>query len=75
MTLDFNLQKNSSLKTEEEKDNEVIDVKNAALFLKISVRTLYRLLASDCQLPCTRVGRQYRFVRSELLRWLKGECE
>lgn len=74
MTLTFNLQNDSSLKTEEEKDNEVLDIKSAALLLLISQRTVYRLASQDI-IPNKKVGGQYRFVRGKLLRWLKGECE
>ncbi len=42
---------------------EVID------FLRVNARTVYRLIQTG-DLPAVRVGRQWRFRRNDLERWL-----
>lgn len=54
--------------------NEVLDLKEAAALLRIHPNTLYAH-ASVGRVPCRKVGRQYRFIRSALERWLEGEDE
>ena len=38
-------------------------------YLKVNPRTIYRLIRSG-ELPAIRVGRQWRFRRSDLMEWL-----
>jgi excisionase family DNA binding protein len=38
-------------------------------YLKITPRTIYRLIRSG-ELPAVRIGRQWRFRRADLDRWL-----
>lgn len=51
---------------------EVLNVKEAAAFLGVSSKTVYAK-ASDGILPHQRIGSRYIFLRSELIRFLKGE--
>ena len=46
----------------------VLTLYEAAEFLRVSERTLWQL-AREQQVPHFRVGRQYRFVSTELLAW------
>jgi excisionase family DNA binding protein len=46
--------------------DEVIDI------LRVNTRTLYRLIRSS-GLPAVRVGRQWRFRRSDLEGWLSRD--
>lgn len=46
--------------------DEVLTAEEAAALLKVSTKTLLRL-ARDGDLPGQKVGRAWRFVRSELL--------
>jgi excisionase family DNA binding protein len=39
-------------------------------YLKITPRTIYRLIRSG-ELPAVRIGRQWRFRREDLDRWLE----
>ena len=39
------------------------------LYLKVTPRTIYRLIRSG-ELPAVRIGRQYRFRRTDLDSWL-----
>lgn len=41
-------------------------------YLKITPRTIYRLIR-DGELPAVRVGRQWRFRRSDLDAWLEQQ--
>lgn len=50
---------------------EVLNLKEAARFVRVSERTL-REKAKACQVPCQRVGREWRFLRKALEDWLAG---
>jgi excisionase family DNA binding protein len=51
-------------------ENQILNVPELAVFLKISSKTVYRM-ALRGELPAKRVGRSYRFLRLEIIRWLK----
>ncbi len=51
---------------------EVLDAREASKFLKVSVSTLYRHARRDLILN-RKFGGQYRFLKQDLIRWLKGE--
>jgi predicted DNA-binding transcriptional regulator AlpA len=53
-------------------DPVVLTAKGAAQFLQMPLRTLrYRISLGDGP-PCYKLGSQYRFLRSELLDWLRS---
>jgi len=56
----------------ENRIEETLNVKEAAAFLKVSTKTVYAK-AQDGLLPCQRIGSRYIFLRSELVKFLKGE--
>lgn len=60
-----------SLTTEEMVEKQVLTSSEAAQFLKVSQKSLYRWLRNG-EIPHQKVGGQYRFLKSELARWLKG---
>ena len=41
-------------------------------YLKITPRTIYRLIRSG-ELPAVRIGRQWRFRRTDLDRWVERQ--
>jgi excisionase family DNA binding protein len=49
----------------------LLDVRETARFLNVSVRTIYLLVSRD-ELPHVRIGGQLRFVPSVLDAWLTG---
>ena len=51
---------------------EIMTMQQAAEFLQVSVRTLQRMVAAD-EVPGRRIGRQWRFERSQLRDWVRGE--
>jgi len=53
-------------------DAEVLTADEAALLLRVSTKTVLTL-ARDGVLPGEKVGRAWRFVRSDLLEHLRGE--
>jgi excisionase family DNA binding protein len=53
---------------------DVMDVKEAAALLRVHPNTLYAEAAAG-RIPCRKVGRQYRFTRPALERWLEGQDE
>jgi excisionase family DNA binding protein len=55
-------------------DKEILDVEGAADVLGVSKTTIYKL-ARDGILPATRVGREWRFSRTNLVDWIKNGSE
>lgn len=49
---------------------KIMDVKEAADFLSISVETI-RVLARNKQIPCAKVGRLWRFNDSDLIEFIR----
>jgi len=49
--------------------NEVLTISEAAQYLRISLRTAHRLVKAR-RIPAKRVGRQWRFSRSALAKYL-----
>ncbi len=46
-------------------NNEVLTVQEVAAYLRIDIRTVYRL-AKRGDIPCKKIGRQWRFNREEI---------
>ncbi len=53
-----------------EPKNELLTVAETCRYLKITPRTLYRYIQGR-QLPGFKLGKEWRFVRSDLERWLQ----
>ena len=49
-----------------------LTVKSASKYIGISVKTVYRLIKSGDLNP-KKVGGQYKFLKSEIDHWLRGE--
>jgi excisionase family DNA binding protein len=52
-------------------DKEILDIEGAADILGVSKTTIYKL-AREGTIPATRVGREWRFSRSNLVDWIKN---
>ncbi|HSW62765.1 MAG TPA: PTS sugar transporter subunit IIA [Dissulfurispiraceae bacterium] len=50
-------------------DNITLSVKDIAEILKVSEKTIYRMVQNET-IPCFRVGGQWRFDRTEITSWL-----
>jgi excisionase family DNA binding protein len=50
-------------------DKEILDVEGAATLLGVSTTTIYNL-ARKGDIPATRVGREWRFARANLIQWV-----
>jgi excisionase family DNA binding protein len=50
---------------------EIMTVREAAQFLRVSRNTLYRCLKQG-DLPGRRIGREWRLLKSELIRWMRS---
>jgi excisionase family DNA binding protein len=50
-------------------DKEILDVEGAATLLGVSTTTIYKL-ARKGEIPATRVGREWRFARANLIQWV-----
>ena len=55
-------------------DTEILDVDGAARALGVSTRTIYDL-ARQGKIPATRVGREWRFARQNLIKWIANGSE
>ena len=49
---------------------EILTVDEAATFLRVSSSSIYKL-AQEGKIPCRKAGRQWRFSRSALIRWIE----
>jgi excisionase family DNA binding protein len=50
--------------------NELLTVAETCRYLKVSPRTLYRYI-QDRRLPGFKLGKEWRFARTDLERWLQ----
>ena len=49
---------------------DVMTIEEASAYLRISLSTLYKV-SQQSKIPCQKVGRQWRFHRRALDRWLE----
>lgn len=52
--------------------DEILTIREVAIFLKVTERTIYRL-AAEGQIPSFKVGGSWRFQRTDLLRWMRDQ--
>lgn len=52
-------------------NSEVLTVQEVADYLRIDIRTVYRL-AKRGDIPCIKIGRQWRFNREEIKELVSG---
>ncbi|HKR77116.1 MAG TPA: helix-turn-helix domain-containing protein [Rhodanobacter sp.] len=50
---------------------EILTIKQVALYLQVTERTIYRLAAVD-GIPAFKVGGSWRFRRGDLDQWIAG---
>jgi excisionase family DNA binding protein len=53
---------------------ELLDKNELALFLNVDIKTVKYLLYSK-QLPKVRIGKTYRFLKSEIEQWVEEKSE
>jgi excisionase family DNA binding protein len=51
-------------------DDAVMTLKEVSEFLKIGPTTIYTL-ARNKKIPARKIGREWRFLKSEILQWIK----
>jgi len=49
----------------------IMNIEEVADYLGFSVKKIYRLVETN-QIPASKIGRQYRFIRDTIDNWLKG---
>lgn len=54
-------------------DDDVMTIKEASSFLKIGTTTIYNL-ARKKKIPARKIGREWRFLKSEIIEWMKEKC-
>jgi PTS system nitrogen regulatory IIA component len=52
-------------------NSEVLTVQEVANYLRIDIRTVYRL-AKKGEIPCIKIGRQWRFNREDIKDLISG---
>jgi excisionase family DNA binding protein len=52
--------------------NGILTIKEVAVYLKVTERTIYRLAAAK-QIPAFKVGGSWRFSRADIDRWIKQQ--
>lgn len=52
-------------------DNEILTVEEVATYLKLAKKTVYKLIAEK-QIPAFRVGKFWRFKKSEIEQWINN---
>ncbi len=52
--------------------NQVLTLQECSVYLKIAESTIY-VLARKGKIPCQKVGRNWRFRKEALDRWLEGK--
>jgi len=53
-----------------EKAEEILTIDQTGKLLKVGKSTLYKM-ARDGKIPASKVGREWRFVKSDIIRWIK----
>ena len=73
MGIERQAQRRTPKKSREERiaamDKDILDVERATALLGVSARTIYTL-ARKGTIPATRVGREWRFARRNLIAWV-----
>ena len=57
----------------ENKNNDILTVKETAEFLRVPRSTVYKL-AQGGLMPAQKVGRHWRFHRPAIIRWIAGQA-
>jgi excisionase family DNA binding protein len=52
-----------------DEQNEILNIGQLALYLKVPRSTLYKLVRGG-EIPCHKVGRQWRFRKEAIHRWM-----
>jgi excisionase family DNA binding protein len=52
-------------------EKEVFTIEEAAKFLQLSRRSLYKLVREG-EIPCKKILNKWRFARESLKRWVEG---
>lgn len=52
-------------------ENQILDVKQVAEYLKVATKTIYRM-APRGEIPAARIGKTYRFYLPDIVRWLQS---
>lgn len=53
-------------------ENDIMTMKEIALYLKLNEKTAYKLTAEG-KIPAFKVGGSWRFRKSEIDRWIKEQ--
>ncbi len=51
---------------------DILNTKETAAYLKVHVETIRRM-ARNCEIPAFKIGKDWRFDKEVLRRWIEGE--
>ncbi|MBI1953033.1 MAG: helix-turn-helix domain-containing protein [Candidatus Omnitrophica bacterium] len=54
--------------------NRLMTIEEVAAYMQVSRFTVYRL-AKERSMPATRIGRQWRFQKEEIDRWMREQYQ
>ena len=54
--------------------DQLMTIEEVAQYMRVSRFTIYRLVKSRC-IPGTKIGRQWRFQKEEIDRWVKDQSQ
>jgi excisionase family DNA binding protein len=54
--------------------DRLMTIEEVAAYMQVSRFTVYRL-AKDRSIPATKIGRQWRFHKEEIDRWMRERCQ
>eukprot|EP01035_Chromulina_nebulosa_P068012 gene68012-93185_t len=56
----------------QDRDKEILSVKQLADFMNVDINLIYAK-CSRGEIPCFRVGKQYRFEKRRIVEWMSGQ--
>lgn len=54
--------------------DRLMTIEEVAAYMQVSRFTIYRL-AKGHSIPATKIGRQWRFQKEEINRWMRERCQ
>lgn len=53
-------------------ENDILTIEEAAEYLRLGKRSIYKL-AQEEKIPCKKILNKYRFVKSDLKKWVSND--
>lgn len=53
-------------------DKEILNIKEASAFLKVSSQTLMKMINKGSDIPFFKIGSRYKFDKQSLINWINN---